>query len=97
MYARLGLPDPLHGSIRAPDRSADLYRIDGVSRSMTKLALLTMINAETFASARAAVAAQIRLSEVRSVIDSLREASRILTAVERHFAAVRPFGSPASA
>jgi hypothetical protein len=87
MFAHLGLPDPLHGQIRATDPSADLYSIEGVARDVVKLALLIVINASSPQSARRALAARLTAipAECRG-----QEAARILGAVQLHFAALKP-------
>jgi hypothetical protein len=85
MFAHLGLPDPLHGQIRATD--VDLYTTAGVARDQVKLALLIAINASSPDSARRALAAKLTAvpAEFRRI-----EATRILGAVQEHFAALKP-------
>ena len=85
MFAYLGLPDPLHGKIRATD--VDLYSIVGVARDVVKLAVMIAINASSPRSARRALAAKLTAipAECRG-----REATRILGAVQGHFVALKP-------
>ena len=87
MFSYLGLPDPLHGEIRANGPSADLYSIDDVHRDTVKLALLIMTNAPSQKSARRALAAHLATLPAKS---RGPEADRIMAAVQHRFPALKP-------
>jgi len=87
MFACIGLPDPLHGQIRAADPAFDLYSIKGIARDVVKLALLIMTNAESLEVARRALRAKLKSQPRRN---RSREPARILAAVQAHFPALAP-------
>jgi hypothetical protein len=84
MFGILGLPDPLKGDIRNPER--DPFKMEGVDRTALKAATLIGINARDKSSALKAL--EGKLTDENLVPASTKatvEARRVFDAMVRHF------------
>jgi hypothetical protein len=89
LHAHCGCADPLNGYVRHPNPEIDLYRISGLDREMTKVALLTMINSDSRKQAKGALTSKLTERVGRRVASA--HADELLDAVGRAYPDLRRY------